>query len=327
MKKILTALLCALVSFGFVLGACGKDKDGVSVYMPDGAPALAAATLMNEDGFFDREVEYNVVNSALIHTFVTGERPKADICILPVNLASKLLGDGSGYKLLGTVTHGNLFLLSEGGEEVTAENISSLKGKTVGIINLAAVPGLTFKIILKDNNLEYKELGNDGEAECDKVNLKAVTADALSGCDYYVVPEPAASTKVKVTPLSFAGNLQTLYGGNGYPQAVLVAKTTLIENDKDFINKFMTAMGENAEWLLNDETQASDIVDAIQRHLTAGMSPTFTAANLGKDVIRNCAIDFVKSSDCKAEVNAFIEKLISIDPSAASKVADGFYYV
>ena len=86
-------------------------------------------------------------------------------------------------------------------------------------------------------------------------------------------------------------------------------------------------MGENAEWLLNDETQASDIVDAIQKHLTAGMSPTFTAANLGKDVIRNCAIDFVKSSDCKAEVNAFIEKLISIDPSAASKVADGFYYV
>ena len=330
MKKYLTALLCAMLAVVFGLGfaACSDgEKESISVYMPDGAPALAAAYLMAGETSFDREVNYEVVDPSLISAYVTGENPKADVCILPVNLASKLLGLGEKYKMLGTVTHGNLFLLKSEGENVTRKNLSSLKGKTVGIINIAAVPGLTFKIILKDNGLEYNEIGNCGEVDAEKVNLKAVTAEALTGCDYYVVPEPAASTKVNNTALSFAGSLQELYGeSGGYPQAVLVAKSSLIEKASGFIEKFVAAVTENSSWLLKDETMPEAIISAIEGRLTQGMSPTFTAANLTKGVIENCAISFVKSSLCKAEVNSFISKLISVNPSAASTVSDAFYY-
>ncbi len=60
--------------------------------------------------------------------------------------------------MLGTLTHGNLYMLSKNGEKITAENIKSLEGKTVGIVNLAAVPGLTFKTILKQYEMDFTEL-------------------------------------------------------------------------------------------------------------------------------------------------------------------------
>jgi hypothetical protein len=129
----------------------------VSVYAPDGAPALGLASLMAGEVSFSAQVDYHVVDATTIQTYVTGANPAADICVLPVNLATKLLGSGDNYKIVATLTHGNLYLLGSGDGQITSQNLSSLKGKRVGVINLAQVPGLTFKLILKDNNIEYTE--------------------------------------------------------------------------------------------------------------------------------------------------------------------------
>lgn len=136
------------------------EYDGkICVYAPDGAPALGLAKLMSTDELINcSEVEYNVVNATTIQTYVTGKTPQADVCVLPVNLAVKLLGSGEKYMMLGTLTHGNLFIVSNGGDKITKENLSSLRGKTVGVVNLAQVPGLTFKTVLNDNGIEFKEL-------------------------------------------------------------------------------------------------------------------------------------------------------------------------
>ncbi|MDE5943699.1 MAG: hypothetical protein K2H30_05790, partial [Clostridia bacterium] len=129
----------------------------VSVYAPDGAPALGLANLLAGEAEFDVDVNYNVVDSTLIQTYVAGDC-KADICVLPVNVAVKLLGSGEKYKLVATLTHGNLYLLSNDGTKITSDNLSQLKGKKVGVVNLAAVPGLTFKVILKNNGIDFVEL-------------------------------------------------------------------------------------------------------------------------------------------------------------------------
>lgn len=130
----------------------------VSVYMPDGAPALALAQLMAEDMQFGNEVSYHVVPSTDIATHVNGDSPAADICILPSNAASKLLGGNAKYTMLGTVTNGNLYILSKNGEQITADNVASvLAGKKVGVVQLSNVPGLTFKLILKKYGLSYSD--------------------------------------------------------------------------------------------------------------------------------------------------------------------------
>ncbi len=139
----------------FFTGEFGAEKyEGtLKVVAPDGAPALGLSYLMNEA---DLGLSFDVVDSSTIQTYVTGNNPEADICVLPVNTAVNILGSGDTYKMLGTLTHGNLYLLSSKyTEPVTRDNLSSLQGKTVGVVNLAAVPGLTFKLILKDNDISY----------------------------------------------------------------------------------------------------------------------------------------------------------------------------
>lgn len=140
-------------------GLCEQTEynGSVSVYAPDGAPALGIANLLAgaADLHDNSEVRYEIVDASLIQSFVTGAAPKADICVLPVNLAVKLLGSGEKYKLVGTLTHGNLYLASANSTQITVDNLNSLKGKTVGVVNLAAVPGLTFKLILKNNGIDY----------------------------------------------------------------------------------------------------------------------------------------------------------------------------
>ena len=140
------------------LGTASQPSE-ISVYMPDGAPALALAKLMNEENQFGQtSVEYNVVPADTIGAQVNGADPAADICVLPVNAASKLLGSGEKYKMLGTVTNGNLYLLTEDGESITEQNVSPLAGKKIGVINLANVPGLTLKIILNKYDVAFETL-------------------------------------------------------------------------------------------------------------------------------------------------------------------------
>lgn len=334
MKKFLAILCAAITAVGLSLGiaACNKVEVGkYKVYAPDGAPALALAQLCTDD---KSEYEINVVNSSTISTFVTGENPKADFAIVPVNAAVKMLGSGQNYKMLGTVTHGNLFLLKKAnGEDITTANLSTLIGRTVGVINLANVPGLMLKVILQQNEIPFNQLTDGAELATDKVNLKDVKAtEAIPSnaeCDYFVVPEPAATTKVNATggKLSVAASLQTLYGGeNGYPQAVAVAKTSVIESDKNAVENFIKALKDNQSWINDSATSAETIVNAIQSKMSGDLAPTFTAQNLNATVIANCGISFTSNADGKQSVLDIISRLNAVSNNAWGTPADTFFY-
>lgn len=326
------------MAVGLALGitACNKTEEGkYSVYAPDGAPALALAQLCTEE---KSEFKINVVKASTITTYVTGEELKTDFAIVPVNAAVKMLGNGEKYKMLGTVTHGNLFLLKKAtGVEITAANLSTLVGKTVGVINLANVPGLMLKVILQQNNIHFNLLTEGAEIATDKVNLKNISDEEAktavnptnTQCDYFVVPEPAATTKINATggKLLVAASLQTLYGGeNGYPQAVAVAKTSVIESDNEAVESFINKLKANQTWINNSQTSAETIVNAIQSKLTADLAPTFTAANLNATVIANCGIKFTSNADGKQDVLDILTKLNSVSDNTWGTPADAFFY-
>ena len=319
------------------LAACKQDADTTktySVYAPDGAPALALVNAIEDKA---EKFEYHVVDSSTIQTYVTGEEPKADFCILPVNAASKILGTGTVYQMLGTVTNGNLFFLSaEDNEDLTQDNLSTLVGKSVGVVQLPNVPGLTLQAVLNKYGIDYQIVGNDGEKAEDKVNLIAfdpANVTPAGGCDYYPCPEPAASTKIKGTastakPFRMAGDLQELYGGEeGYPQAVLVAKKAVLEGDKtdkDVVKTMLSYMKESGTYL--ETVTPETVLSALDGVRTEGLSASFNANNLTKEVIANCSVRFTTASACKQRVNAFLEELIAVNESAAKAVSDAFFY-
>jgi hypothetical protein len=300
------------------------------IYVPDGAPALSIAKFMAED-LEEDSIEYHVVDASTINTYVTGDNPKADLCVLPLNMASKLLGNGENYQMLGTVTHGNLYILSVDSSLTfeSANQLEQLVGKTVGVIQIANVPGLTFKAILNKYNIEWQELTGDVDPSDSKVNLKGISDAATGvspagGCDYYIAAEPMVSAKVGATSLEVVGNLQTLYGGeNGYPQAVLVVKKEFLQQNSQWVSDFENSLSSVNSWL--QTTDITTIVNAISSHLPDGQTPTFSEKNLTTEVIIRCSIYFTPSSECQSETVAFLQELIAVNSEAAALVSDDFF--
>lgn len=337
MKKLLSAILGAamLAAAAFGIASCGKSDD-LEVVAPDGAPALALLNaIAQEDAKEDDVFDFKVVDSDTIATYVTGKSPEADICILPSNAAAKLLGTGTTYQMLGTVTHGNLFFLTtEENDVLHAENLSTLVGKKVGVVQLPNVPGLTLRAVLDNYDIQYNVLQSaQAEADPDKVNLVAFDAENVSpagGCAYYLCPEPAASTKIKGTastqkPFKRGGDLQELYGEGGYPQAVAVAKKSVIQNNAEEIAKFIGYLEGSAQYL--STVEPATVLDLLGDVRTDGLKPSFNANNLTPQVIANCSVQYTSSADCKAAVNAFLQKLINVSSEATALPADDFFYM
>ena len=326
MKKFLATLACAILSALTIVGfsACSNKDDGkITVYMPDGAPALAMAQLMNENPKFSKEISYHVVDADTVSSYVTynDNSKNADLVILPVNAASNILSGGNKYKMLGAVTHGNLYIVAnKNKEELTTENFAaSIAGAKVGVVQLQKFPGVMIKTLLNRYSVSAQ--------------LSAVTFGQVDGnssdYDYFVIPEPAATTRVgnSATNLKIVGSLQSLYGEGGYPQAVLMAKTELIEKSPEFIEKFCTELTGANDWLLSDEVSSETILNTIKSHYADPENTTPAFTNLSKPVIEHCAIRFEYSAECKQSVINLLTEFRQVDESLAKSVGDNFFYI
>lgn len=309
----------------------GKKKLDLTVYAPDGAPALSIAKLLSEDTETDG-LEYHIVNTANsdIASFVTYEQESknADICILPLTDASLHLSDGSKYQTLGVVTHGNFYLLAENNETAyTVENLSSLIGKKVGFVQLGKLPGLVFQTILERGNIPYKVQSDLQSAESGVVNLinvKPTDVKKGTGFDLFAMPEPAATTKINNAGFFRVGNVQELYGGaNGYPQAIVVVKKSVVQKQSGLVQTFLDGLKNNETWI---KTATVDtVLQAVNSHLEEGATPTLTTANLSQNVITGCGVYFKSATESKAEINGLMDALIAVKPQAGDRFADAFF--
>ena len=344
---VLASVMTALAAFCTV--GCKNAVEGeTTVYMPDGAPALAFARLMSEDKE-DDGISYFVVDPTTIASRVTNkdEEKNADFCVLPLNAASKLLGTGEQYAMLGTLTHGNLYLVAKEGE-YASDNLSTLLGKTVGVLKINDVPGLTLKAVLNQYQLPWQEVGNDGAVAADKVNLLAIAgADAVGAtdgegkplADCYMIAEPAATAQKK-KGYSIVGDLQKLYraesdggdngensGYKGYPQAVLVAKREFVDEEEnaEFTRGFVEKIAQSVVWTTT--ASGEEIVAAVGGHMADKNAQTsLKAPLLTSDVIARCGLRFAYAAENKEEVNGFLTDLIAVNNKAAKMPAEAFFW-
>ena len=323
MKKLfalLTTLILSLAICLSLIGCNAEENPSVkAVYMPDGAPALAFSKLMHEKDDLGYGVKYNVVTADTIGSFVANK--SADVALLPVNAASKLCATGENYKMVATVTHGNLFVIGKG----SATTLEDLKGQTVAVVNLPNVPGLTFKALLKNAEIAFTENADDKTA--DNVLLVPIDGTAvvasLSVYDYVVAPQPAASTATgKVENAQILMSLQSLWGENGYPQAVLVVKSSLVK-DTAFVNKLLSSLSENStEWIVANATSA---VNAINANFINGGTSTLKAPVLTTEVVNGCNISVKKSADEKTAVIDYLDKVRAVNSMAVGTLSDNFF--
>ena len=329
MKKLI-ALILSIVSAltVFAFSACGgnKDENTLTVYAPDGAPALSIAKFIayGENFGTDTDVSYNVVAASSIGQVM--QQGMGDIIIMPVNAASKLYKANVSdlYKMAGVITHGNLYIMSK--ENITLQD---LKGKVVGVIGQGNVPDLTFKAVLKNANIEYEP---SDTAVSGKVALKyfADASEIIPALRQGVitiglVPEPAANKLVGVdSSYKYALDLQELYDAETktYPQAVVMVKNRVIQSYPEIIANFGDKIASAVSWV---KTNTALAVDTINSVLAEGLTPSLDAANLNATVIDNCKIGWQSAADAKVAVQAYINAIIDIAPQAAKAVSDDFF--
>lgn len=328
MKKFLSVFAAVILTLCSVFAlSCGgtgdtPEKTSVKVFAPNGAPALAIAKFINDDENFglDADFNYNVVAAANIGGVM--QQGTGDIVVIPVNAASKLYSV-KGYKMAAVVTHGNLYVMAK--EDLTLDD---LKGKVVGVINLANVPGLTFKAVLKANDIEYTEGDTATEG---KVTLKGyddgstlVPALKQGAVEIGLLPEPAANKLTVIAPAyKYALDLQSLYDAENasYPQAVIMVKTELIEKFPELIS-LIKAKFDDGAWLKDNVTRA---VAAINGVLQEGVTPSMTEENLNAAVIDNCKIFWQDGEAAKTAVTDYINGIIGVEPASAKAVNDDFF--
>ena len=353
--KKLCSTMAALVMAVYGFFGCGEKlpENEVTVYMPDGAPAMAFAQMMENDTEKDG-VTYRVVNPSVIAAKVNNAdmSKNADICALPAIAASKLLGTGEKYQMLGVLTSGNLYVLTKN-ETVAADfaaseyrDLSHLLGKTVGVMKINEVPGMTFKSILNEYGVAWQELKNDGEVAADKINLKAIAdATAIDPMDEsvacYVVAEPAASVQIQKHGFVSVCSVELLYHGGeipmnctepsytGYPQAVLVAKKSLIEDNEDWLKDFLADVKESAMALQSaDKMNGEKIVAAVTAHLEdPAYTTTLKAPILTWETIGRCGVSFAENSLSKGAVVQYLERIIEVNAAATKLPSDAFFYM
>ena len=323
MKKFTCYILTFILSITTLFFSCATPN-AVSIYAPDGAPALALSSVIKKD--FEN-TEIHIVSADKIGALVSGKEKKADICILPINMASKLIASGKEYKMLGTITHGNFYFLSKTEMEIDKENIGVLIGKTVGVLQLQNVPGLTFQSILKESDIAYKIIQDASEKEQDKANLMAINKieTAREDIDVFLIPSPQADAKAQTTGLKFVGSLGELYGDFGFPQAIIVAKNSLLQENLPFVKAFVEQV-ENVESFLKEENKA-EICALLHGKMESGLTPVFNENNLTSESIARSKIKFIDCKSGKESVQTFIEKLKSINPNSVETFSENFYYL
>lgn len=328
MKKLLililtVVLILSVTSIGFA--ACKEDApQQITVAMPDGAPALALASLMQGTTVLgDYTISYAIKDGTTIKSAVlSGE---ADIALLPMNIAAALYNGGVDIKLVSANIYGLLYLV---GSEDLENGLSSLVGKVVYNVGQGGTPDYTFKKILAANSIAYEESDTTVEG---KVALAYMTPSVLvpqlkTGIiKYAVLGEPQATLAVTGSSNTVLLDLQQAWKSAtasetlGYPQVGLVVKASLLESAPELIDEFLNKIAANDEWILNNPAEAGEII----RNKGGTMPITLTEA-----VVEKCNIRLVNAESAKADVISYLTALKDFNAaSIGGKLPDdGFYY-
>lgn len=288
MKRMLIILLSLLLIFTV---ACSKEKPAesnvgteengsaeqnqekktVKFCFPNGVPALTVAKFAYENPIIDEnmEIEYEIQSTPdlLASKILKGE---ADIAIVPSNLAAQAYNKEIPYKLVGTSVWGTLYMMST--EEI--DSFDSLKGKEVYSFGKNLTPDLVFKYVLKENGIDP-----DKDVSITYLNAASEVGPAfISGkTNLAVLSEPAVTNimmkkdNAKVV-FDFNEEWSKITGiEQGYPQASLIIKSDLLEDHKEFVDKFIQLYSENLQWAKENPEKLGEYAEKLEYGITKDM--------------------------------------------------------
>ncbi|MDE7161212.1 MAG: hypothetical protein K2N65_00470 [Anaeroplasmataceae bacterium] len=310
MKKLFLILLF-IFSFGFVSCTQEKAPNEVNIYMPDGTPALAMASVLDEGfSYKDTSTKFNIVPAGEITTRVGLD--SCDLAILPTTAAAQLYKRGTELQLATVNVFGNLYIA--GTNEISS--LEDLKGKV--ILTTAATTIQMVQYVLDGNHISYEE---SGEAIEGKVALSSV-GDAseiipllkkavTQGTECYGVLGEPQVTKAQsmISGLKITVDLQKEYQKittyEGYPQACLIVKKEFATAYPGYVKALIKKLEGNGEYLNSHLESLPEVFKKYESNLA---NMTFTADTIARSNIR-----VEKAESVKESVKGYVKALTNLD--------------
>mgnify|MGYP001026971074 FL=1 len=316
MKKKLTLILISVIST-FMFISCGNttlkdDNNGVQeaseikFVVPDGLPAISVAKIIKEKPQIDKKynIEYSIEQSSdtLATSVMKGE---PDIAIVPSNLAATAYNKNKQYVIAGTVGWGSFYI---GSSDPQVTSVEDLKGKEVYNIGNGLTPDIIAKCILND-----KGINTDSDINFSYVDgVTELAPIILSGkAQYAVIPEPALSTVQEKnenfkTIINLNDEWKSLNNSEyGYPQATIIIKSDLVNNNKEFVNEVLDRVDESCRWIYEEKNLLGEYCEEIG---VSAKKPIIIKA------ISRSNIKYVGIKDSYNEYKTYFNKLNELEP-------------
>ena len=295
-----------------VLCGCRSDKyNGLSFIVPTGAPAIAMSAFADLEGF-----ETTTDPSTIVPLLANG---KYDVAVLPTNVGVTAINVKKvPYKMLCTITFGNLYVASTGKDE------DGVMGADDYIVSFQenAVPDKIFKYVYGtelNSALHYVSSAADA-AKCLKTGKNL--ADDSKDVDYVFLAEPALTKVLETTPTaSVYSNLQELYktksDGLMLTQASVFVKNTLEDSVvKDAIYKTIES---SVNQMIKRPNKIESNMSKVDDPATIfGVEPEYAVktAKDGNKMGLGCKL----ASDIKDDINKFLT-IFNVSPIEDENIA------
>ncbi|MCU0104679.1 hypothetical protein N7603_03320 [Acholeplasma vituli] len=292
-KKGLLGLLITLL---FSLSGCRKDT--LEILIPTGGPAYATSYLQTNS-----EYKTTVVSGSEALTAAFNDIGY-DVIIAPVNLGAKLYNAKPNYPLVGVITWGNYYLISE-----TSIDLSTINRLEVTAFGENQIPDFLIQFIFNQYQIEYDITYLDSVAAITSAYL-------LDSSKVYLIAEPSLSileTKQVVHKVDLQVHYQEITQMDGFPQAgVFVLKNVSSEKRLKLIRDLTSSI-----------QQIKTSTDAYTQLKTVGIE---LPESIYQQAITNSHIEFKDAYASKAALIDLFERIYAFNQAFIGKLPDDSFY-
>lgn len=341
MKKSISLLLCAALSFSLLTGCAPKSNSSSSSLsesgstphsssssapdLPDfmvlaGPTGVGAAKLITDykAGVGDAVIASATVaaeNKEVTDALVSG---RVDVAAVATNVAANLSSKTDGaIQVLAVNTLGVLYILEKGD---SISSMADLAGKTVYATGQGANPEFILSHLLQENGVDPS-----------KVDIQWMTAQEVSAkmasseSAICMLPVPAATAlMIQDSGVRQALSLSDewdMLGDGALAQGCIVARTQYIEENPQGVENFLDAYAQSIAYMKDENNRD----EAAQLVAQCEITPN---AKVALQAIPQCNLTYIAGNEMQDMLESYYQVLYQFDAASIGGAMpyDSFYY-
>ena len=317
MKKISTLILTIILVVN--LTGCSLSKD-VRVKTYNGIPAISICKLIKEEENIKSSYKTSyTIESNENKLLESLNKKEVDIALVPTDMAAKVYNKNSSYQIYASIGQGSYYLVTSD-PEVTGFN-STLINKEIAIAGENSMTDNIVKAILKKNNIDETLVKFKYTNTVPELVKTLTLGEIYTG----IVPETSLTSLLyKHSGLKILASTNDAYENTfdiseGYPQFSVIVRKDFADNNKEYVNKFLSKLKESIEFVNNNPLQAG----AYGEELKIPIKPQILSK-----AIKRCNLKFIEIDKFKQNYKYFFDILYNYNNEAVGGTVpdESIYY-